>query len=135
MPGYEGGKHMQELFEYDILARTGDADVTSVTIATSARDDGHSDPTKLRAGLVLGEIQDGGNDDGKYKEFDSTASDGSQLSSDVMILMHEVHDIDVEERLATALRQGVVKEQKIYNGANVDWSKCQRITLSDKELD
>lgn len=133
MPGYEAGKHIQEFFEHDILARIGDEEAVEVMIDKTARDAGNDTTTTLRPGLVLGEIQDGSAKDGRYKEFDETATDGTQLSSDVVVLTHQVKDIDKGKKLATVFRQGTLKTKSLINGEDVDWSSCQRFTLSDQK--
>jgi hypothetical protein len=133
MPGYSAKEKMENLEKRDILAST-DHRLNDVRLATSTRDAGNGTPTDLRAGLVLSKIQDDGADDGLYKEFDPDASDGSQLSGEVVILMHDVKDIDTEERQVSALVRGDVKEKALIGGASVDWSECQRINVEKNDL-
>ena len=82
-----------------------------VTIANTARDSGNTPTTTLRKGLVLGKVTA----TGKYKEYNDTASDGTQTA--VGILREEVKVVDSDGNAMDAagviVRHGIVDESDL----------------------
>lgn len=66
----------------------GRESVIAAVIDAAARDDGNSPTTTLRKGLVLGKVTA----TGKYKEYDPSASDGTETAR--LILDDEVDLLD-----------------------------------------
>lgn len=102
----------------------------TVTLAASARDavGGHTPTTYLREGLVLVKIKSGA-DAGKYKHFDSGATDGSE-DSDTAVVLTADHDMDTAEGYeVTGYFDATLRADKILVGAGFDYSACQRLKL------
>lgn len=99
----------------------------SVMIATAARDSGSSPTTTLRKGLMLAKITASG----KYAEFISTETDGTEDEEGAVILAYDVDvsDGDVE---ATVYFQGMFRKNKVLlNGETFVWNDCQRLIIRD----
>jgi hypothetical protein len=82
-----------------------------VTIASSARDSENTPDTTLRKGLVLGKITASG----KFAQYDSGASDGTETAYG--ILADEVKVVDEDgsaaDAFATVMVHGKVDESKL----------------------
>lgn len=127
MAGYNEGDVTMHYVD-DLIASHVSIEPVSIVIDTSARDSGNSEgSTILRKGLVLGKVTASG----RYKEFDDTATDGTENSKDVVILAHEVRGISDGHKAATAYLQGTFKEDGVINGGNVTWTDVQRLVLTD----
>lgn len=123
MAGYNDGEVTR--LQVDDLLYSGEehAEEISIKIDTSARDNNNPEgSTILRRGLALGRISA----NGKYKEFNGAAADGTQTSANVVILSHEVRGIADGDKVATAYFQGTFKESGII-GSGITWTDVQRL--------
>lgn len=96
------------------LSNHGRETDVGITIVSTARDSGNSPTTKLRAGLVLGKITSGG----KYKQYDPSASDGSEtaaliLVDEVNVLQDSTDGTTARDQLATGMQHGIVDESQL----------------------
>lgn len=101
-----------------------------VTLAASCRDavGGHTPTTYLREGLVLVKITSG-LDKGKYKHFDSSATDGSEDSSTAIILTAD-HNMDTTEGYeVTGYFKGTFNQARILVGAGFAYEDVQRLVF------
>lgn len=90
-----------------------------ITVDDTARDSGNSTTTKLRPGLAMGEIAA----TGKFKEYDPSASDGSETC--VGLLQDQVNVLDGDANAVDA--QGVL----VFH-AWVDESACHGLDAGAK---
>ncbi len=100
--------------EFRLSAHGEETDV-GITIVASAVDAGNTPTTTLRKGLVLGKITASG----KYKEYDPSASDGSEtaaliLVDEVDLLQDSVDGATARDQLATGMMHGVVDESALH---------------------
>lgn len=78
---------MQYVFNRAAFLLGPPAQIDKVTVAAAAADaDNPAGSHILRAGLVLAKITASG----KYAQYDNTASDGTQLEADVLVLLEDV---------------------------------------------
>jgi hypothetical protein len=98
-----------------------------IVIDTAARDAGNTgNTTYLREGLVLAPVTA----TGKYKEFDTNNSDGTEISANLVILGYDVLDIDDGDASAMAYSGGDFKSAGIIvdpGSAAPTWADVQRI--------
>lgn len=94
------------------FVKSGHMIVKQITVDGAARDSGNSPTNKLRKGLLLGKVTA----TGKYKQYDDTASDGTEVAAGILLDEVNVHDEDGndQDRIATILVHGVVDDSKIY---------------------
>lgn len=100
----------------------------TVSLAPTTRDavGGHSPSTYLREGLVLVKITSGTHT-GKYKHFDSVATDGSQLSDSAVVLTAD-HDMDIVEGYeVTGYFEATLRADKILVGSGFVYGDVQRL--------
>lgn len=108
--GYADGSSSRFLND-DLLASTKGGEPVTVVIDTVARDANSPEgDTVLRKGLVLCRLDS----NGKYKEWDADASDGSQDEATALVLAHEVRHIDDADQVATAYMRGNFNSDKLY---------------------
>lgn len=130
MAGYTDGQATRFNLDDDLLV--GEAlhlvETITVILDTSARDPANTPTTTLRKGLALGLM-----DSGYYKEFDDQATDGSEDDENVVILAHDVEDVDGNNRIAAAYYKATLKSTgiKVSSGSNAapNWADVQRISL------
>lgn len=84
----------------------------TVIISSAARDATATRTTKLRPGLVLGQITASK----KYKEYDNSASDGSQVAKGILAHTTDLLDADAAAQDAEAVMvdNGRVDNAKLY---------------------
>lgn len=133
MPGFKTGRVAFGTTE-DFLFSTVGLTRQSAVISKNARDAGNPNgSTILRAGLLLG-LASSGTDDGMYLQFDSTATDGTEESANVVVLGHDVDlsaaygdDPGVQ---AAVYIVGVFKSSGILGDfANLTKDEVQRLTF------
>lgn len=93
----------------DLLYSTVSLEPVTIVLSTAAEDaNSPNGTTFLRRGLLLGKITASG----LYKEFDSAALDGSEVSADVVVLGQNVDLslISANQVAVTAYIQGTFKE-------------------------
>lgn len=104
----------------------------SIVMDGTARDSGASPTTVLRPGLVLGKITA----TGQYKEYDPTATDGSQVARAILPIELRMQDFNATnaDRVVPALVAGCVKATPL-NGLDVyARAHLQRQFLFDDDL-
>ncbi len=115
-----------------ILVSTLPYEKISVFVDAATRDavGGHTPTTILREGLVLVKITSGASA-GKYKHFDSGASDGSE-ESDTAVVLTADHEIDTTNGgLVSAYFKATLWRGKLLVGSGFDPSACQRLAYRD----
>lgn len=123
MAGYSEGQ-VTKIYNDDLLASTEDLEKITITLDTGCRDATNPEgSTILRPGLVVTQITASG----KYKHFDSTAVDGTQLPENAVVLEYEVRDIDQGDKVVSAFFQATFREDSLIVGSGFDWSKVQRL--------
>ena len=112
IPGFGAGSSTSPS-EFRLSLHGVDTDV-GITLASSAVDAGNTPTTTLRKGLVLGKITA----TGKYKEYDPSASDGSETAALILVdqadmLQDSLDGSTTRDQLATGMQHGVVDESKL----------------------
>lgn len=111
-----------------LLEDDTDLKVNLVTVDGAARDSGNGTTTTLRAGLVLGKITSSGD----YKEFDGTAGDGTEKSSNAVILAEETDVSGGDVQDVPVIYKGNVDNSKaIVDNGTLNRNNVQRLDMDD----
>ena len=113
IPGFGAGSSASPT-EFRLSLHGLDTDV-GVTIAAAAVDAGNTPTTTLRKGLVLGKVTA----TGKYKEYDPSASDGTETAALILVdqvdmLQDSTDGATPRDQLATGMQHGVVDESRLH---------------------
>ena len=101
--------------EREILWGTDDSRLLAIrksaVISGATRDAGNSPTTILRAGLILGKVTS----TGEYEEYDSDATDGTQIAEVILNREFRAQDFDANnvDRVAEVLAGGLVRADQL----------------------
>lgn len=120
--GYSKAEIGSDIPDHVLFITSGQSTKT-ITIDPTARDaNSPLGNTYLRQGLILVPITA----TGRYKHFDSTALDGTELPDDAVVLKQLIQ-IGDQPVVAAAWSAGNFKADMLYVGAGFDWTAVQRL--------
>lgn len=98
-----------------------------IVVDTAARDTGNTTTTNLRRGLVLAKVTA----TGRYKEFDTNNADGTQLSTDIVILSADISVANGHEPVMAYHGGDFNSSAIIVEGGSAapTWTSAQRLVL------
>lgn len=98
----------------------------TVILAAAARDANNTPTTTLREGLVLGKVTASG----KYKEYDDSDNDGTEVAD--LILAEQVDLVDPATNAATDSTGLCVYQARVENGALIGIDAAGRTDLAGR---
>ena len=128
MSGYKNAETATTRHD-ELLGSTNNISTTTIVMDSSARDtDNTANPLYLRRGLLVTKIAA----TGKYKEYDNTATDGSENEEDAVVLEHDILMNGNDDAVAAGYVQAVLRGDAIIyknpaSKAAFDWSACQKL--------
>lgn len=125
------------VYEIDnLLVSTEGHQMIYVNVSKDARDavGGHTPTTILRKGLILVKITSGA-EAGKYKQFDSGASDGSEDGSTAVVLDQDLEIDTVNGTVASGYFHATLARRLILVGSGFDFADVQRLSFRDDHRD